>query len=305
MAPPATRSAGPVSDDNDDGDGDQPSMKAMTTMFAKIMADAQMSAAAAQTAALKQMSDQHAATLQLMVDAQQANTGEVKRASDARGSRKAKLPTWSPDISPLWFQLVDSTFASEGVTSDLDRFNQTVAHLPPAVVASLCDFIKNPPDTNKYPDFKQAVIAATKLPRAERFRLFLESSLGDRKPTEFLQYLYTLNPQALVNQDEFFRQNLLNKLPTTIWESLSVRDELSIKDLADMADKLMGEKRASGGGSGVNWVDDDDAIYFIKRFGNNSFNKSVKPQTKDGSDSGRCYFHKKFGKLATKCEQPC
>ena len=193
MPPKATRSG-----DEEEEDG-APSVSNMTKMFAKLMADSQKAAAKAQETALRQMAEQHAATLQLMVDAQQANTAEMKRATDSRGSKKAKLPTWSPDNPPLWFQLVDATFAAEGVTTDADRFHQVVASLPAAVVATLSNFIQNPPATDKYKDFKAAVIESTRLPRAERFRLFLETPLGDRKPTEFLQYLYTLNPQALAN----------------------------------------------------------------------------------------------------------
>lgn len=68
----------------------------------------------------------------------------------------------------------------------------TSSYLPSQVVATLGDFIKNASGTNKYKSFKTAVIVATKPPGAKRFKAWLESTLGNRKPWDFLQYLQTL-----------------------------------------------------------------------------------------------------------------
>ena len=241
-------------DSTDDDTG--PGVVAMGKMFAKLLAKSQKDAAEAQTAALQYMANQNQALQQAMADrheaAQKASADQQAAlmqqlvdsqtaATAARGAKKARLPQWDPVNTTLWFDMIEAQFASESITADADMYNQTLSYLLSMVVATLSDFIKNPPTADKYASFKKAVIESSRPPRAERFKTWLESSLGDRKPSDYLQFLQTLETQP----GEFFRQNFLNKLPSSIREALSARDDLTLRALADLADKLVGEKRAA------------------------------------------------------------
>jgi hypothetical protein len=193
-----------------------------------------------------------------------------------------------------------------------------LAGLPASVCATLSSFIKNPPTTDKYKGFRKAVIEAARPPRAERFRLWLECSLGDRKPSDFLQFLHTLEPQP--DAREFFRQNFLNKLPQSVREALSARDDLTLAQLADQADKLVGEKRAAQDSGRINHVEGE--ICYVRRSNDNynqdnrsnnnkhnnqdnSSNNNKNNHQNEPSKDGLCYAHNRYGEKAWSCKQPC
>ena len=123
---------------------------------------------------------------------------EALKALSVNTAPQAKLPTWDPQNVTLWFQLAEVQFAAKGITDDNARYNQALAVFPPGVCSSIALFLQAPPTEHKFTGLRDAVTKALRLSCAERYRiLHSDLQLEDRKPSQLLQYMYTLEPDLL------------------------------------------------------------------------------------------------------------
>lgn len=127
-----------------------------------------------------------------------------------------KLPTFSPEAPELFFLLMDATFAQQKVTDPNIKFLTTLMQLPQRVQMQAKGLISEDVD-NKLSKLKEIVSSLYVVPVEQRLKQLLSStSMGDMKPTEYLQYLRELQGSDADPNSPLIRTYFLDSLPTAI-----------------------------------------------------------------------------------------
>ena len=77
--------------------------------------------------------------------------------------------------------------------------------------------------------------------RLQLQQLLLTEDLGDRKPSQLLRQMLKLRVGTTgeADQDEFFREIYLQKLPLTVRPALAIHKDKTLNALAEMADNMV------------------------------------------------------------------
>ena len=152
--------------------------------------------------------------------------------------------------------------------------------------------------------------------------LLCVEELGDRKPSQLLRRMQQLLGEKLSKiDDSFVRQLFLQRLPTNVQMVLASVKDMSLFDLAQMADKIM-EVSVSGihhfgtsTNAAVEVKELRDQIAELTRkvecLSVRHRSRSSSPRRKpslsgrNASSSSECWYHRTFGEQASKCRPPC
>ncbi|XP_075741432.1 uncharacterized protein LOC142790670 [Rhipicephalus microplus] len=163
--------------------------------------------------------------------------------------------------------------------------------------------------------------------QGEKVRHLLQhEELGDRKPSQLLRYMRDRLGSTPVD-DSFVRITWLQRLPSHAQAILQVQPNLPPDQLSDIADQF-GEISLPALPLTVNAVDTPQSssalarrldeiahqLDSIQRRLDQSPNlrRQTRSQSQDnnaasshGNDNGPCYYHRRFGDKALKCQPPC
>lgn len=104
-----------------------------------------------------------------------------------------KLPSFWPETPEFWFAQVEAQFALRGIKEDSTKFNYVLAAIDQTVAKRMMDFIKNPPQANKYSEFKKRLLSTFCLSESERANKLLNmADLGDEKPSCLMDSMLAL-----------------------------------------------------------------------------------------------------------------
>ena len=95
-----------------------------------------------------------------------------------------KLPTFWTSQPQVWFEQAEAQFHIRQITADATRYYYVVSALDQDTGVHVIDFLRHPPDDNKYEGIKKLLnntFGASRRARASKLlRMF---GLGDRKPS--------------------------------------------------------------------------------------------------------------------------
>jgi len=123
------------------------------------------------------------------------------------------------------------------VTQDATKFYYVISHLDNKYAAEVEDVIINLPPTGRYERIKAELIRHLSLSEEQRVRqLLMHEELGDRRPTQFLRHLQTLTGPSV--PFDFLRTLWTNCLPPNIQAIITTQAQVSLDDMAQLADKI-------------------------------------------------------------------
>lgn len=215
-------------------------------------------------------------------------------------------PFWTTNAK-TWFLRVEAAFATHAppITNDLTKFYHVLQLLDSSTSRRVQAIVENPPSNDKYEALKSALLDCFEPTQLQKDMTLLNlNGLGDKRPSEMLQYMKSLNsdPQTL------FNALFLNQLPSHVRQILSQTPKLDLDSMAKIADRVM-EVPALPSGY-VSSVSDNDIHLLNEKPKDeieiNSFKKSpnlVKNKSQKMTNKFiLCKYHSQFGNKAKRCE---
>lgn len=245
---------------------------------------------------------------------------------------QVRVPPFWKQNPELWFRQIEAQFANANIVNDVTKYNTIVGVMESDILSSVSDIVINPPQANKYRAIKDRLTKQFAETDTKKIKSLLnEITLGDRKPSDLLRKMKELACGKV--GDELLKTLWLHRLPINVQIVLSTSED-GIEQLASMADSMMEitdftniQAIESNRNSVQNLQQDkklDDLVNVVcqlegkieslkKSFGKSSKrgrhtarSRSPTPsKTQAVSSSKLCYYHKNFGKNATKCKKPC
>lgn len=203
---------------------------------------------------------------------------------DMTAAVSIKLPTFWQNSPSAWFIQAEAQFALRNISADDTHYYYVVSALDTETANRALSVISTPPADNKYLTLKKFLLSAYEKTEEERAAaLFSLSGLGDRKPSELMDHML-----ALLGHHKpcfLFQHIFLTQLPEQVRAPLANSpNKNNPRALALEADQLVIASR-SVHSSSVHVVNHDP--------------------TRLPTAPDVCFFHKKFGKHARKCNPPC
>ena len=233
---------------------------------------------------------------------------------------------WTTNPS-AWFVRLEASFETHSppITVDKTKFNHVIKLLDSSTSLRVLSVIESPPETGKYDALKAALLAAFETTQFQKDTALLKmTGLGDRRPSELLQYMRSQNKDP----ETLFRALFLNQLPVECQRIVNRTQEPDLAKVAAMADRVLEVERpavavsavgaaaagcesdsdsdgASAGAAAINWVSGGGNA---KKPSKQGFGKSTQQQqqqqqgaTTQQPNFALCKFHSKFGQEAIKC----
>ena len=196
-----------------------------------------------------------------------------------------KLPTFWTSQPRVWFAQAEAQFAIQRITADETKYYYILSALDQGTAARLLDLISHPPAEDKYQALKSRLLDTFGLSKGERAsRLLHIRPLGDSKPSALMDEMLALlgdHPPCLL-----FEQLFLERLPEDIRAQLV---DAKIEDHRELA------RRA-------------DALWAARDIGSSINAMQKRPPTgrkPKAPQDNLCYYHRRFGDAAKKCQEPC
>ena len=230
-----------------------------------------------------------------------------------------KIPPFWPADPQIWFAQVEAQFSTRGITAQKTKFDHIVASLAPEFAQEVRDLILTPPDTTPYDVLKEQLITRTAASEQRRLQqLFNTEDLGDRKPTQMLRRMQQLLGEKAGDIDaSFLRELFLQRLPSNVRMVLASTDTTNLEKMAQIADKIMEVATPPIStitvSSDLNQVRSEISdlrklvetqLLVTRRQRRNSRGRSPTP-TPLQTQNDVCWYHRKFGTSAHKCNPPC
>lgn len=228
-------------------------------------------------------------------------------------------PFWQQN-PVLWFAQLESQFVLAQVTTDHTKYSYVVAALSEEMALEVQDILSSPPNVDRYPAIKNALITRLSQSEAKRLEKLLRTEeLGDRTPSQLLRRLRTLASNAV--NDDILRNIWLSRLPPDAQKILTVCAG-DLDALAQTADRIS-EMYPSVCVAAVRPQSETDSNFAALqaqitelttqvaalRTQNNSRRsrryRSPGKRSRSPSATKLCWYHRRFGSEARKCSPPC
>ncbi|XP_074099279.1 uncharacterized protein LOC141527611 [Cotesia typhae] len=149
------------------------------------------------------------------------------------------LPQFTSDRPEMWFAIAEADFLANRITSDNQRYSQTLKALQPNIQNQLWDIISKPPSQDKYLRIKTAILSRFSDSRqTQLLKLLRDMTLGDKKPSQLLREMRELARGSI--NDDALHQLWKERLPAWIRPYLLVSPHINdLNGLADLADRLV------------------------------------------------------------------
>lgn len=231
-------------------------------------------------------------------------------------------PFW-PEEPAVWFAQLEGNFALAGIKDDETKYYYVQSTLEHRYAAEVKDIILSPPAKGKYEKIKSELIKRLSTTRAKQVQqLMVHEELGDRRPAQFLRHLQHLAGPNV--PEEFILSMWTSRLPNNIQTAIASQPNMSLQELADLADRVFdivpASPQVAAAQAHTPMLDAiakqlealTQRVKSISTRGRSSRSKSQNDRssstTRSESNYRRfptCWFHFKFGKKATKCLKPC
>lgn len=204
-----------------------------------------------------------------------------------------KLPAvWTHRIES-WFAQAEAQFNLRKIVDDDTKYWYIISALTDEVAERAARIIDQPPSSNKYKAIKDFLLRRYGLKDSQRADLLLSiRSLGDRTPTQLADEMLRINGD---NDPNHFLlvQLFVRALPPSVQQQIASVPRTDLYNLAEEAEKIIAATPAMEVAS----IDSD---------GDQSAAPSLCAVSSSRATKDRlCYFHRKFGDQARRCQSPC
>lgn len=213
-------------------------------------------------------------------------------------------PFWNTNAR-AWFLRLEAAFDTHSppITNDKTRFQHVIQLLDSATSRRVQAVIENPAPQAMYLSLKEALLRAYEPTQLQKDTALLNlNGLGDRRPSEMLQYMRSLN----TNTETLFRALFLNQLPPEVRRILAQNPDMNLDDLALTADRILEvdlPHHSTVAAANLNTCPQDtgcehpeDAVDL------NAVKKNTRSRLAP-SPFTICHYHAQFGKKARRCEK--
>ena len=246
-----------------------------------------------------------------------------------------KLPPFWPADPEVWFAQVEAQFTTRHVTSQQTRFEYVISGLSPEFATEVRDLLLRPPADTPYDTLKAELIRRTAASEQRKLQQLISGEeLGDRKPTQLLRRMQQLLGDRLgagADAYAFLKELFLQRLPANVRMVLASADaDMDLHKLADMADKVM--EVATPPIAAISTSDTPFEVQQLReevsrladlvaslttrsdrsrsrsrrtRSPAHQTRRTTSPAPPDDQSATLCWYHKKFGEAAKKCQAPC
>lgn len=254
------------------------------------------------------------------------NADAGQNTSAVNISSPPQAPVFTPKDTELYFLKLELFFEHCKIDSQNKKLMTLVSVINDCSLSSIIKGVLNKASelTNPYDELKSKILAVTTLTQEEKLDIFLKtSSLGDMTPSRFLEYL-----QGLCDSNDgnsaIVKSKFLNALSSDTRSILATMPSASLSELAKTADRIYTTRLHPP--VSINKISDeflntDDLTSFLRKelkllhqtlakqgeeisTLKSYVNDRVSKPTND-ADISLCFYHKKFGINARKCNPSC
>jgi hypothetical protein len=240
------------------------------------------------------------------------------------------LPPFWGNRPELWFSMAEAKFnlASTRITKEETKFYHVLTVLSPEIAAEVADVITTPDSTEPYTRLKEAIIERLSLSETQKLKQLLSGQeLGSRKPSQLLRHMKSLVESSNSVNEQVLRELFLQQMPPDIKPILISLTTLGLKELAEIADKILETTPSAAVASTTthqpppkkNGETADTADIMLKLLTQMEqlTSRMEKYEAKQNENRTRsrsrsrsekfenCWYHHKFGEKANKCAKPC
>jgi hypothetical protein len=218
----------------------------------------------------------------------------------AHNLESIKLHPFDVNDPSVWIYQAESIFRRKNITNPVDKYDIIFAHLPTNIISSLKDIITsvNDDSTDAYQRLKTRLLTSYgKTDWELASDLFDHPGLGDGKPSHLMNSLLSMLPPG-EQTGVLFLTLFLRRLPVYIRHQLAALPTRNPQQLAAHADLI--------------WTSNGGASAAINQLTANAapvttpYNRRRSPSPHRSTSPGRwCFFHRKFGSRAQRCQAPC
>lgn len=234
------------------------------------------------------------------------------------------LPFWR-EQPRLWFAQFEALIEPLK-TGDDQKYRYVLGALQAMDIQQISDILTNPPTTGKYTAVKNRLLSVYQASESRQFQKLLGGlELGDQKPSMLLRKMRDLGGKMV--PEDALRVLWLNQLPAQMRAVLSVNTESALETLATMADVMMEHSEPPTINAVATTSQPSTSelqfallskqlekltleIAELRRRDNDRnyprpYNNRSRSQSRDRRNSTECYYHRRFGNAARKCQSPC
>ena len=222
---------------------------------------------------------------------------------DSLATVSLKLPQFWASKAATWFAQSEAQFALRGIVQETTKFYHVVAVLPVEVADAVQDLLLNPPEL-PYSCLKSRLLETYALDDFQRAEA-LDSLpvLGDQPPSHLLNSMLSLLPEGVnINKEKtsasfLFSYQFMKRLPVEVRTQLAHMDGQPIREVAKLADRIWSKRRQSNVGVSAIATQEEEEEWCAA-----ATDKTRTPQPRQRT---LCFFHRRFGSKARRCEKPC
>ena len=174
-------------------------------------------------------------------DSEDQNTSAEGAASGNLLHVAIKTPQFSQTHCQGWFNILEAQFEIARVTTESTKYFNTLSALPPECVGRI------PPEClaqRNYASLKSTVLSMYEQTKGEIFqRLMKQTTLGQSRPSEFLREMQQHALKVGVG-DDLVRHQFVQAMPPAVMPVLATQKELSLTQLASLADDVVAMSRS-------------------------------------------------------------
>ena len=148
------------------------------------------------------------------------------------------VPMYSGEDPEMFLGILDATFQAYGLEDSTKQFLLAFGALPTELRTAAKSVLEKDAAT-RYAELKSIIIEKQRPTESERMRLLLgTTTIGDRKPSEFLQHLRTLIGNKEQHDSPIIKQIFMDQLPSEIKPIVAATKSDKLDDLAETADRV-------------------------------------------------------------------
>lgn len=233
-----------------------------------------------------------------------------------------RLPKFWAKDPESWFLVIEARFRSRHITTDQRKFDLVIEAIEDVeLIRKISDVLTHTPAINKYETLKTKLISRLSDSRnLEIYQLLEGLQLGDSKASELLREMRRLAKSSI--SDDVLQNIWLKRLPTSAQLVLSTCKG-TLDELAQTADAVLDNLNAAQSqvmATSTSHTTDssisvkvanlesklDQLTLAIKALGKRDRrSRSRARSVSTDKENKLCYYHKRFGKNALKCNAPC
>jgi hypothetical protein len=224
----------------------------------------------------------------------------------AVNTENVKLQPFDINQPALWLRQAESIFRRKHITQQIDRYDILLAHLPTNVLVAVADIINTVEDdtADAYNRLKARLLSTYgKTDWELATALYDHPGLGDNKPSHLMNSLLSMLPPG-ESPGVLFLTLFMRRLPTYIRDQLATLPSRDPQQLALHADKIWTSH--GGATAAINQLTAAAVVPTPSTSRPGTPGRRQSPSPRRTASPGRwCFYHKKFGDRAQRCQPPC